>query len=284
VAHGSNWVEGDLRGPDLDRLLGESDIDLVVHLAARSLVPESMREPGVYFDANVGGVVDLLESMRRHGVQRILFSSSASVYGLPRRVPITEDAPCAPISPYGESKHMVERILHWYGEVHGFAWAALRYFNAAGAAYGLGEDHSPETHLIPIALAVALGRRDELVVYGDDYDTDDGTCIRDYVHVLDLARAHRLAAEGLGAGVGGIYNLGGGRGYSVREVIDMARRVSGAPLAERAGARRAGDPAVLVAAIERARSELAWQPEHDLEAMVTSAWEWHREHAAGYQR
>jgi UDP-glucose 4-epimerase len=206
------------------------------------------------------------------------------VYGLPREVPITEDAPCAPISPYGESKHMVERILHWYGEVHGFEWAALRYFNAAGAAYGCGEDHSPETHLIPIALAVALGQRDELVIYGDDYATDDGTCIRDYVHVVDLARAHRLAAEGLGDRVGGVYNLGGGRGYSVREVADMARRVSGRPLAERAGARRAGDPAVLVAAIERARSELAWQPEHDLEAMVTSAWEWHREHPSGYQR
>lgn len=283
VPAGAGWVEGDLRGAALDDALTREPVDLVIHLAARSLVPESMRDPGLYFGVNVGGIVDLLEGMRRHGPMRILFSSSAAVYGHPATVPIGEDAPCAPVSPYGESKWMVERILDWYGRVHGLCWTALRYFNAAGAAYDRGEDHEPETHLIPLAIEVARGRRGELAIFGADYPTVDGTCVRDYIHVLDLAEAHRLAAEQLMTGKGRIYNLGTGRGDSVQQVVESARRVTGNPLATRVAPRREGDPAVLVAAADRAGAVLGWQPTaSSLDTIISTAWEWHRAHPEGY--
>jgi UDP-glucose 4-epimerase len=257
-------------------------VELVIHLAALSLVPESMRDPGRYFTSNVGGVVTLLERMRHYGVTRLLFSSSAAVYGHPQRVPIDEDAVCAPVNPYGESKWMIERILYWYGEVHDLTWTALRYFNGAGAAYGMGEDHRPETHLIPLALDVAQGRREDLVVYGSDYPTPDGTCVRDYVHVRDLAEAHLLAVEELAGGRGGVYNLGGGEGHSVRQVIEAVARITGSPVAERPGPRRPGDPPVLVASADRARRVLGWRPGANLEQIISSAWEWRQRHPNGY--
>jgi UDP-glucose 4-epimerase len=269
----------------LEQLLAGDTVDVVVHLAARSLVPESMRDPGLYFERNVGGALALLEALRRHGSPHLIFSSSAAVYGRPAEVPIPETAPTSPINPYGESKLMIERMLHWYGEIHGLSWMALRYFNAAGALGDRGEDHHPETHLIPALLEVALERQPDFTVFGDDYPTPDGTCIRDYIHVADLAVAHRLAAECLlgGRTPSGVYNLGIGSGFSVRQVLETARRVTGASIPTRIGPRRAGDPPVLVACADRARETLGWVPRHaDLEAMVASAWAFKRAHPDGY--
>jgi len=286
LAPGARFVEGDLRrSADLDRAFAAAAVDCVMHFAAHSQVPESMADPGKYFGDNVGGGVALLEAMRRHGARDFLFSSTAAVYGSPRTIPIREDDPTEPTNPYGESKLMLETVLRWYGVRHGFRHVALRYFNAAGATETHGEDHEPETHLIPIVLDAAAGKREAVEVYGEDYETPDGTCVRDYIHVGDLAEAHRLALGVLRAGRTGVYNLGNGEGFSVRQVIETARKVTGREIRARVGPRRLGDPPVLVASSERARAELGWRPEHaSLEAIVASAWRWRLEHPHGYRK
>ncbi|HEX8243240.1 MAG TPA: UDP-glucose 4-epimerase GalE, partial [Longimicrobium sp.] len=280
----AEFAEADLgdRNP-LFRLVGGFRPEGVLHFASRTLVGESMEAPFRYLGDNVVHGLNLLEAAAEHGVRRFILSSTANLFGLPDQVPIPEDAPIRPGSPYGESKFMLERILHWMDDRFGMRYAALRYFNAAGAASpDLGEDHDPETHLIPIVLQVALGQRESVTIYGDDYPTPDGTCVRDYVHVSDLADAHVRALEALDRG-SRRYNLGNGRGYSVREVIETARAVTGHAIPAVVGPRRPGDPAVLVAGSDRIRRELGWAPRHaDLRSIIESAWEWHRTHPRGY--
>jgi UDP-glucose 4-epimerase len=266
----------------LDTLFSGQRFDAVMHFASYSLVADSVERPFCYLRDNVINGLNLLQAMVEHGVQRFILSSSANLFDQPERIPIAETEAVMPGSPYGESKFILERILHWLDRIHGLRYAALRYFNAAGATATRGEDHSPETHLIPLVLQVALGQRDHIVLYGTDYPTRDGTCVRDYIHVLDLAEAHILALQSLDQG-SRAYNLGNGRGYSVREVIETARQVTGHPIPAVDGPRRAGDPADLVASSERLRHELGWQPRHaDLETILQSAWEWHRSHPHGY--
>jgi UDP-glucose 4-epimerase len=277
----------------VDDLLAHQAFDAILHCAARSLVGESVRDPARYYRDNVAGGIALLEAARGHGVRRFVFSSTAAVYGTPLETPIREDADLRPINPYGETKRTFEGALAWYGEAYGFRSVSLRYFNAAGASEALGEDHRPETHLIPIVLRAATAG-DEVTVFGDDYRTPDGTCIRDYIHVLDLARAHLLALEATSpndprTGTPGepaaalVCNLGSGHGYSVREVLTAAERAVGRPIAHRVGPRRAGDPPVLVASADRAREVLGWTARQDsLEAMIDSAWAWQRRHPEGY--
>lgn len=273
-----------LDGPLVRDVLERQQIEAVLHCAARSLVSESIADPAGYFRVNVAGAMTLLDAMRASGTRRLAFSSSAAVYGDPATVPITEDAPLVPISPYGESKRIVEAILRWYGQAYGVRSISLRYFNAAGATASNGEDHDPETHLIPNVLAAALDRR-ELVLFGDDYTTPDGTPIRDYIHVADLADAHLLALDATASGEGAeAYNLGSGRGFSVREVLAAADRIVGRPIPHRVGPRRAGDPPILVASAERAQAALGWRPRRgSLEEMVGSAWAWAQRHPAGYE-
>ncbi|MFQ6019765.1 MAG: UDP-glucose 4-epimerase GalE, partial [Dehalococcoidia bacterium] len=243
---------------------------------------ESMQQPGRYFANNLGGVISLLNAMLAFDVRRFVFSSSAAVYGDPERLPVEEDASVRPANPYGEAKAAVERLLSWYDSQCGLCYVSLRYFNAAGATERLGEDHRPETHLIPNLFQVALGQQDTFPLYGSDYPTPDGTCVRDYIHVSDLAGAHRLALDRCEVG-SGVYNLGSGRGFSVREVIEAARKTTGHPIPFQEGPRRPGDPAVLTASYERARTELGWEPEiGSLEEIIDSAWRWHRAHPQGY--
>jgi UDP-glucose 4-epimerase len=273
VPDGASFVEVDLldRRALFDRLSG--DWDAVVHLAARSLVPESVRDPALYFHHNVQGAVHLVELMRERGVPRIVFSSTAAVYGEPDQVPIGEDAATRPTSAYGASKLAVDQLLGFSAQAYGLAAVSLRYFNVAGAHGGRGERHAIETHLIPRVLAVADGRADEVDVYGTDYPTEDGTAIRDYIHVADLGRAHLLALAAARPGAHRVYNLGNGAGFSVLQVLETARAVTGRPIATRARARREGDPARLVAASERARGELGWTPEcPGLDVMIGDAW------------
>lgn len=282
------FIQGDIaRADDLNRAFGQYQFDAVMHFAAKSLVGESMQHPAMYYHNNVVGGATLLEIARNHGVQHFIFSSTAAVYGEPESVPITEDHPLRPTSVYGRTKLIFEQMLQDYHDIYGLKYAALRYFNAAGADPGgqIGEDHNPETHLIPIILEVALGKRPHVTIFGTDYATDDGTCVRDYIHVTDLAQAHVLALEGLASGVpSGVYNLGNGNGFSVREVIETAERVVGAPIAVQDGPRRAGDPAVLVASAEKAKQVLGWKPQYgSLEDIVSSAWNWHRAHPNGYR-
>ncbi|MFH1485577.1 MAG: UDP-glucose 4-epimerase GalE [Chloroflexota bacterium] len=283
VSDGALFVDGDLAdGTRLDGVFRKYKIDAVMHFAAYIVVGESMEAPARYFTNNVANVVNLLNVMLQNGIMRFVFSSSAAVYGEPQSVPIQESALLAPTSPYGETKVMVERILDWYSRLLGMHYASLRYFNAAGAFKSLGEDHEPETHLIPVVLQAALGRRESVAVYGTDYSTPDGTCIRDYVHVLDLAEAHILALKALEAG-SRVYNLGNGNGHSVREVIEVAQAVSGRSIKVVEGPRRPGDPAALVASCRRAMTELGWRPTHsELVDIVRTAWEWHKEHPSGY--
>ncbi len=260
-------------------------IDAVLHFAASSLVGESMERPLAYFNNNVLGMQCLLETMERHGVERIVFSSSAAVYGEPDAVPIPEDAPLRPTNPYGESKRIMERIMHWAALAHGMRFVSLRYFNVGGAWPGgaIGEDHRPESHLIPLILQVPLGLRPEIAIFGSDYPTPDGTCVRDYLDVMDLADAHLRALDHLERGGGSLVcNLGNGRGFSVREMIAAARRVTGHPIPVREAPRRPGDPARLVASAELAGRALGWRPARDIEAIIASAWEWHRRHPHGY--
>lgn len=280
-------VRGDVtRAADLKRALEAHEVEAVMHFAAKSLVGESMQDPAKYYVNNVAGGASLLECLREAGVKAMIFSSTAAVYGEPEATPIPEDHPLLPTSVYGRTKLMFEQMLADYAQVYDLRYAALRYFNAAGAdpKGEIGEDHNPETHLIPIVLQAALGQREAVTIYGTDYDTPDGTCIRDYIHVSDLADAHVLALEALFAGApSGVYNLGNGNGFSVRQVIETAEAVVGRPIPVKEGARRAGDPAVLVAGSERAKRELGWTPRFpDLKEIVRTAWEWHRAHPHGY--
>lgn len=284
VVKGAHFVQGDLHDDVLLRItLREQQIEAVVHMAAYSLVGESCVSPEKYYDNNVIGSLNLLNAIVDTGVKRIVFSSTAATYGEPESQPIDENAPNAPTNPYGETKLAIEKALKCYESAHGIRYASLRYFNAAGASENCGEDHAPESHLIPIALQVAAGKRERVEIYGDDYPTADGTCVRDYVHVIDLARAHILALESLDRG-SRIYNLGcGGSGYSVREVIDTVRQVTGKEVETRIGPRRPGDPAVLVASSDRIKAELGWEPKfQDLKVIVESAWKWMQSHPEGY--
>ncbi len=283
VSPEAEFVQGDVRDEEaLSRLLATHSFHAVVYYGGYIQAAESVAQPGRYFANNVGGCIALLNGMAAYGVGRFVFSSSAAVYGEPEAVPIREDAPIHPVNPYGESKAMAERMLPWYGRQFGLRYVSLRYFNAAGATELRGEDHRPETHLIPCALQVALGQREAVALYGTDYPTPDGTCIRDYVHVSDLATAHLLALEKTAA-ESGIYNLGNGQGFSNRQVIDAARAVTGAAIPVREDLRRPGDPAVLVASPECATRELEWQPHFThLDEIIESAWRWHRAHPQGY--
>jgi UDP-glucose 4-epimerase len=285
VPSAAEFVAGDLNDKALlDRVFAQRRYSGVLHFAANSLVGESMREPFKYIGDNVANAANLLRAALKAGVRKFVLSSTANLFGDPARVPIDEDVPIEPGSPYGESKLMVERMLLWTERTHGMKSACLRYFNAAGAHPDgrLGEDHDPETHLIPIVLDVALGKRKQIDVFGNDYQTPDGTCVRDYVHVCDLAEAHMLALGALDTR-SVRYNLGNGKGYSVLEVIETARRVTGHAIPMQVAARRPGDPAVLVASSERIRAELGWQPRFaELEAIVASAWAWKKAHPRGY--
>lgn len=276
-------VVGDLADRRLlDSVLADHGIEAIMHFASHSLVGESTRLPLKYLGDNVANGLNLLRAAQDHGVRRFILSSTANLFDRPARIPIDESETIVPGSPYGESKFILERILHWLDRICGLRYAALRYFNAAGATTGRGEDHHPETHLIPLVLQVALGRRERVEVYGADYPTRDGTCVRDYIHVVDLAQAHILALRALEGG-SRAYNLGNGQGYTVREVIDTARAVTGRPIPSVDSPRRPGDPAVLVAGSDKIRQELGWQPAHpDLRDIVQSAWDWHRAHPDGY--
>lgn len=283
VPDSAAFVQGDLLDRDvLTRTLRAHRIEAVMHFAALSLVGESVTDPALYFQNNVAGTLGLLEAMRAAGAARLIFSSTAAVYGQPESTPITEDAALRPINPYGESKLMVETILRRYDDAYGLRSVSLRYFNAAGSSGHLGEDHHPETHLIPNVLAVALGRSESVGIFGTDYPTRDGTAIRDYIHVRDLARAHVLALDVTGTR-SAVYNLGNGAGFSVREVVAAARTVTGHPIPVRELPRRPGDPAVLVASAERIQLELGWTPSSpDIVSIVADAWAWHKQHPRGY--
>jgi UDP-glucose-4-epimerase GalE len=279
-------VVGDLRDIDhLDNLLVVNRIEAVVHFAALASVGESVVSPARYYTNNLLYSLQLLDRCRRNGVGKFVFSSTAAVYGTPACLPITEDTPPAPVNPYGNTKLAFERALADYVAAYPFGFCALRYFNAAGAAAdgSLGEDHEPETHLIPLAIRVALGLKPYLEVFGTDYPTPDGTCVRDYVHVEDLATAHVLALDRVGPGSRLVFNVGIGRGYSVRQVVAAVEEVTGRPVPVKEGPRRPGDPAELVASSERIRRELGWSPRYDdLRAIVQTAWDWHRRHPKGF--
>jgi UDP-glucose 4-epimerase len=277
-------VEGDLADrAAVERLFAAHGPEAVIHFASHTLVGESMERPFLYLGDNLRNGLNLLERAAEHGTKRFILSSTANLFGLPERVPIDESARIDPGSPYGESKFILERMLRWMDHRFGMRYAALRYFNAAGAPSAeQGEDHDPETHLIPIVLQVALGQREQVTIYGDDYPTPDGTCVRDYIHVVDLADAHVRALHALERG-SRTCNLGNGQGYSVREVIEVAREVTGHVIPAVVGPRRPGDPAVLVASSECARRELGWTPRYGaLRSIIRSAWEWHRRHPRGY--
>lgn len=278
---GGKFYCGDLRDEDfLDTVFQQNEIEDVIHFAAYSLVGESMKDPIAYYDNNVKGTITLLHCMKKYGVKNIVFSSTAAVYGEPEHIPILEEDNTNPTNPYGESKLAIERLLKWSNNAGDINYIALRYFNAAGAheSGSIGEDHDPETHLIPIILETALGIRDKIIIFGDDYDTPDGTCIRDYIHVMDIAQAHILALDKLRRqGRSGIYNLGNGEGFSVREVIEKAKEITGRNIPVEIGDRRPGDPAILVASSEKAKEELNWNPKYgDLGKIIEDAWKWHR--------
>ena len=286
---GGKLYIGDLRDKEiLNKIFTENDIEAVIDFAAYSLVGESMTEPLRYFNNNVYGTISLLEAMKEHNVKYIVFSSTAATYGEPECVPILEDSKTIPTNAYGESKLLVEKILNWCDKAYGIKYTTLRYFNAAGAHINgkIGEDHSPETHLIPLILNVALGKRDEILIFGDDYDTKDGSCIRDYIHVSDLASAHSLALKRLmNGGESRIYNLGNGTGFSVKEMIDIARKVTGHEIPAKVAPRRSGDPAILIASSEKAMKELNWKPKfNSVETIIETAWNWHKNHPNGYEK
>ena len=284
LVDGAEFVEGDLiEGDKLNQTLHDNRIEAVIHMAASSLVGESCENPAKYYHNNVVAGLVLLDAMLACDVKKIVFSSTAAVYGEPEEQPIAETAPTNPTNTYGETKLAFERAMNWYEQAHLLRYASLRYFNAAGATEKCGEDHDPESHLIPITLQAAAGKRTHVEIYGEDYPTTDGTCIRDYIHVVDLARAHILAL-GVLEDRSAIYNLGcGGDGYSVRDVIETARRVTGKEIPVRVGPRRPGDPAVLIASSDRIKRELGWSPEfQDLELIVRSAWNWMQTHPDGY--
>lgn len=278
---------GDLRDKEiLDKVFSENNIDSVIDFAAYSLVSESVQNPLKYFENNISSTVNLLEAMKNHNVKYIVFSSTAAAYGEPESIPIVETDKTCPVNPYGESKLAVEKILKWCDKAYGIKYTALRYFNAAGAHESgkIGEDHNPESHLIPIILEAASGKREKIKIFGDDYDTQDGSCVRDYVHVTDLASAHLLALERLKrGGESSVYNLGNGKGFSVKEVVEMARKVTGKNIKAEIAERRPGDPAILIASSEKAKKELGWKPKYDsLQSIIATAWKWHESHPNGY--
>jgi len=269
----------------LSRVFQSAKPEAVMHFAGSIEAGESMKYPERYFRNNTATTLTLLETMLKYGVERFVFSSTAALYGDPLRTPIEENDPLNPTNAYGESKLLVERMLPWFHRIHGLRYASLRYFNAAGATPDGGEAHEPESHLIPLVLQVALGQRQQIAIYGTDYPTPDGTCVRDYVHVMDLAAAHLLALDALSRCGQLIYNLGNGRGFSVRDVIEVARQVTGHPIPAAESPRRLGDPAVLVASSTKIQRELGWKPRYtDLESIVLSAWDWHRNHPNGYEQ
>jgi UDP-glucose 4-epimerase len=279
------FVEGELQDrPRLIKTLEQHQVEVVIHMAANSLVGESVMQPHQYYLNNVSAGIALLEAMLAVGLKRLVFSSTAAVYGEPERVPITEEAKPAPTNPYGETKLAFERALHWYDQAYGLRYVSLRYFNAAGASERYGEDHEPETHLIPLVLRVAAGKMEYLPVFGEDYPTPDRTCIRDYIHVVDLADAHLLALKALDQG-SRIYNLGYGGGYSVSEVVEMARQVTGRKIRTESAPRRPGDPALLIASSDKITKELGWQPRlSELDRIIESAWRWYLAHPNGYEK
>ncbi|HEX4020647.1 MAG TPA: UDP-glucose 4-epimerase GalE [Acidobacteriaceae bacterium] len=276
VPAGTTFVEGDIADRSkLEQLLRQQEIQAVLHFAALIEAGESMRKPELYFRNNTASTLTLLDAMIAAGVSKLVFSSTAAVYGEPESTPIQEDAALRPTNAYGESKLLVEQVLPWLHRIHGLRYASLRYFNVAGAIAGRGEAHEPESHLIPLILDVALGRRKSIKIFGTDYPTSDGTCVRDYIHVADLAAAHLLALKALEQPGRRIYNLGNGRGFTVREVVDSARRVTGHAIPVEEMPRREGDPAILVASSEKIQRELGWKPQFaELDAIMASAWEW----------
>lgn len=279
----AQFVQGDLadRG-QIDAVLSQHRPDAVMHFASRTLVGESMQQPFLYLGDNITNGVNLFASMVAHGVRRLILSSTANLFDQPERMPIDESERIIPGSPYGESKYILERILYWLDRIHGLRFASLRYFNAAGASELRGEDHNPELHLIPIVIQVAMGKREKALIFGADYPTRDGTCVRDYVHVIDLAQAHILALGALDKG-SRVYNLGNSEGFTVKEVIDAVRSVTGREIPAEIGPRRPGDPAKLVASSERIRKELGWKPRFPhVHQIIESAWAWHQTNPNGY--
>jgi UDP-glucose 4-epimerase len=284
ISPGANLIVGDIGDrATLDRVFTETKYDAVMNFAAYIEAGESMRVPEQFFRNNTANALTLLEAMLAHKVNRFVFSSTAALFGEPERTPILEDDRLKPTNAYGESKLLVEQMLAWFNRIHGFRYASLRYFNAAGATETLGEVHEPETHLIPLVLQVAAGKRPHISIFGADYPTPDGTCIRDYIHVIDLAEAHVLALHALEKESKLIYNLGNGRGFSVKQVIEAAREVTGHAIPAVESPRRAGDPAVLVAGSDKIIRELGWKPKYaDLKTIIKSAWDWHQKHPQGY--
>ncbi|OQA24303.1 MAG: UDP-glucose 4-epimerase [Verrucomicrobia bacterium ADurb.Bin345] len=276
-------IQGDLRNrEDIRGAMRDARPDAVMHFAAFALVGESMQDPMLYFRNNVLGGIQLVEAILERGVKKIIFSSTCATYGQPDRMPMTEDMPQRPTNPYGESKLMLEKVLNWERERHGLQPVFLRYFNAAGATEKLGEDHDPESHLIPNVLRVALGKSRALNIFGDDYPTPDGTCIRDYIHIVDLAQAHILALTGEHTGA---FNLGNGDGYSVKQVLEVARELTGHPIPAEISPRRPGDPARLIAGADKAKQVLGWKPKYpEVRTIVQHAWNWHRAHPNGYRK
>ncbi len=282
------FIEGSMENKVLlDKIFQEYEIAAVMHFAAFAYVGESATNPGKYYSNNVAATISLLEAMRDWHVSNFIFSSTCSTYGEPMEIPITEEHTQSPVNPYGRSKLMVEQILDDYQGAYGINSISLRYFNAAGADPDgeIGEDHDPETHLIPLVLQTALGKREKVSIFGDDYPTKDGTCVRDYIHINDLAQAHLLALEKLLNGTsGGKYNLGNGDGYSVKQVIDVARKVTGKNIPSEIAGRRLGDPAILIGSSEKAIRELGWKPQFgNIEEIIATAWEWHRSHPNGFR-
>lgn len=277
-------VVGDLADTALlNQTMARHQIEAIMHFASYTLVGESVEQPFLYLGDNITNGLNLLRAASEFGVKRFILSSTANLFDKPEQIPISEQERIVPGSPYGESKYILERMLYWLDKTKGLKYAALRYFNAAGASPERGEDHDPETHIIPLVLQVALGQRDKFVIFGDDYPTPDGTCVRDYIHVLDLAQAHILALQALQNGQSRTYNLGNGQGYSILEVIEVARKITGHPIPAEIGPRRPGDPAVLIASADSIRQELGWQPQcSDLETIIGDAWHWFRNHPHGY--
>ncbi len=287
VPEGVDLYVGDLRNPeDLDKVFTEKKIDAIIDFAADSLVGESVTDPLKYYDNNVYGTMCLLKKMVEYKVNYIVFSSTAATYGEPEQVPIKENDRTLPTNPYGETKLAVEKMLKWVDGAHGIKYTCLRYFNAAGAHISgkIGEDHSPESHLIPIVLQVANGQRDQIMMFGDDYPTKDGTCVRDYIHVSDLSDAHVLALKRLMRGEdSAVFNLGNGTGFSVKEIVEIARKVTGHPIPAEVAPRRAGDPATLIASAEAATEALGWAPKYNsVEKIIETAWAWHKANPKGY--
>jgi UDP-glucose 4-epimerase len=277
----AEFIKGDLADRDfIIKVCEEGNFDAIMHFAAFSLVGESMQNPSKYFRNNLANGINLADAAVAGNVKTIVFSSTAATFGEPEESPIRETTPQMPINPYGESKLCFEKVLKWYSQIHGIKYAALRYFNAAGASENFGEDHSPESHLIPIILQVAQGKRDKIMIFGDDYDTPDGTCIRDYIHILDLAQAHMLALD---APKSGHYNLGTGNGLSVKEIVEAAREVTGHPIPAEIAPRRSGDPDRLIAGSELAREVLGWKPKYENAFdIISSAWKWIQKNPNGY--